>query len=842
MKGVLYGITYCSDIDTVGDGALLRAADKQVNRLLLVLGLVVLDDLAHRLGVGANGQSADEILAVLVRLKVLGHDVGGRLGLGLLLLLLLGHNGIGNLLEALVELVLGERGDDQLAELLRDSLDLGLLLGAKGEAVELVQLLLKQLSLALDLVSRLARVGNDATDALGDAALLDNDEVLDQACLVDVSAATELDTVFSPLGLLGVGEQGVDIHANGNDSHWVGVSLAEHGTKALNLQSTIQLHVFGVDLGVGADILVGELLNLPQLIQLDLGLVRKVETQLLIVDQRALLVDIVAQHLPQRVVQDVCAGVVVADGGAAQLIVFANDFVAGRELSVLNVAAVEDVSTVVLDVHDLELDNVVNHDAASVGDLATGLGVEVGLIEQDTDGSVCRNVLGRLEEGLAVKDVLNLALAVALEVLGIVVRPGNLEVGVELRNLVDVELGKCLHGILDSFAGLSGLFTGNSNLGLVNLQASLLGHQLGQVDGEAKRVVESPHDVSVQLLDVVLGSLGRISLELGLTAVQSAGEGLLFLVEDLLDVRLLLGKIRELLTHLRNKGRQNLGEEGADFGIQILAGVSDTTSENSSNDIAAAIVVGHSTVRDGKGHGSDVVCDNSVGGINTICVVGAVLVGIGSGASNLLNLLEERREAIGGIVGGGVLQRRDQTLEAHTGIDVLGRQGLEASVLLSVELHENEVPDLDNHGIVHVDETGSIASSNLVVVYLTARTAGTLVTHLPEVVLHVSRQDLVFGHAHRFPKLLGFQIGLEVEGRVALKVRDVEASRVEAIDLGEQLPGHLDGILLEVVAEGPVAQHLEKGMVVTVLADIVEIVVFATGADDLLGVDGALEV
>ena len=43
---------------------------------------------------------------------------------------------------------------------------------------------------------------------------------------------------------------------------------------------------------------------------------------------------------------------------------------------------------------------------------------------------------------------------------------------------------------------------------------------------------------------------------------------------------------------------------------------------------------------------------------------------------------------------------------------------------------------------------------------------------------------------------------------------------------------------LEVVAEAPVPQHLEEGMVVDVLADIVQIVVFAAGADTFLAIDG----
>lgn len=46
--------------------------------------------------------------------------------------------------------------------------------------------------------------------------------------------------------------------------------------------------------------------------------------------------------------------------------------------------------------------------------------------------------------------------------------------------------------------------------------------------------------------------------------------------------------------------------------------------------------------------------------------------------------------------------------------------------------------------------------------------------------------------------------------------------------LGQQLPSPADGFLLEVVAKGPVAQHLKEGVVVHVLADIVQVIVLTT--------------
>lgn len=69
----------------------------------------------------------------------------------------------------------------------------------------------------------------------------------------------------------------------------------------------------------------------------------------------------------------------------------------------------------------------------------------------------------------------------------------------------------------------------------------------------------------------------------------------------------------------------------------------------------------------------------------------------------------------------------------------------------------------------------------------------------------------------------------------------VRIGRQRSTNLREKLPGPSDGILLEVVPKGPVPEHLEEGMVVGVLAHVVEVVVLPAGADALLGVAGAAQ-
>ena len=56
----------------------------------------------------------------------------------------------------------------------------------------------------------------------------------------------------------------------------------------------------------------------------------------------------------------------------------------------------------------------------------------------------------------------------------------------------------------------------------------------------------------------------------------------------------------------------------------------------------------------------------------------------------------------------------------------------------------------------------------------------------------------------------------------------------EAPFLGQQRPGMQDRLLLEIVAEAEIAEHLEEGVVPRGVADIVEIVVLAPGANAFL--------
>ena len=99
------------------------------------------------------------------------------------------------------------------------------------------------------------------------------------------------------------------------------------------------------------------------------------------------------------------------------------------------------------------------------------------------------------------------------------------------------------------------------------------------------------------------------------------------------------------------------------------------------------------------------------------------------------------------------LHHANQTLEAHTGIDDVHAQLFERAVGFAVELHEYQVPYLDDLWVVLVYQFATtLAAGSLLLggtrvnMNLRARTAGTCIAHLPEVIVLVTVDDMILGH------------------------------------------------------------------------------------------------
>jgi hypothetical protein len=176
------------------------------------------------------------------------------------------------------------------------------------------------------------------------------------------------------------------------------------------------------------------------------------------------------------------------------------------------------------------------------------------------------------------------------------------------------------------------------------------------------------------------------------------------------------------------------------------------------------------------------------------------------------------------------LQQEGDALEPHAGVDVLGRQvakdrevGL-AGALAADVLHEDEVPELEIAVARTLDVALRAELRAAVDEDLAARAARTRHAHRPEVLLLAEPHDALLGQpgdALPEPERL---VVLLVDAGQQLGLGEPEAAL--ALWPGHQLPGKLDRALLEVVAEGEVAVHLEEGAV-------------PGGQPDLLDVEGA---
>ena len=201
-------------------------------------------------------------------------------------------------------------------------------------------------------------------------------------------------------------------------------------------------------------------------------------------------------------------------------------------------------------------------------------------------------------------------------------------------------------------------------------------------------------------------------------------------------------------------------------------------------------------------------------------------------AGNLRHALNQIAEQVDIVVGVDVLQHGGNTLEAHTGIYGRLRQRLHGSVSLTVELHEDDIPDLNIAIAVFFRRSRRAAPDMVAMVEedFGAWTARPGVTHLPEVIgskrraFVVADADNTLARYANFicPDIERFIVGF-VDGHPQFFFR-----QGEPVFTGQQFPCVFDGILLEVIAKAEVTQHFKEGVVTRGVADVFQIVVLTT--------------
>ncbi len=317
-----------------------------------------------------------------------------------------------------------------------------------------------------------------------------------------------------------------------------------------------------------------------------------------------------------------------------------------------------------------------------------------------------------------------------------------------------------------------------------------------------------------------------------LTGIERPRELLLFTLDGREDLGSTLGEMRVGIRHDVDHDLGRLGHER--LAATQQATVANGPAEDAAEDVAPPLVAGEDVVRDEEGDGPRVIGDDLVAeplGLEVLRIV----------AEQLTHAVMDRREQVRVVVRGDLLEDARQALQAHAGVDARCGERRQAPVRMEFELHEHEVPDLEPAwaGLAVVrDAVRSLAERRAPVeVDLRARAARARVRHPPPVLL-VPR-----GKVAPANQTLGWQPDLvapDAEGHIVRGVRRRGQSLAGDAEVARQeIPGPEDGIALEVVAEAPVPEHLEQGVMARCPADFLEVIVLARDAQATLVVHGA---
>ncbi len=114
---------------------------------------------------------------------------------------------------------------------------------------------------------------------------------------------------------------------------------------------------------------------------------------------------------------------------------------------------------------------------------------------------------------------------------------------------------------------------------------------------------------------------------------------------------------------------------------------------------------------------------------------------------------------------------------------------------------------------------------------LRASSAGTRISHRPEIIGFIHPDDAIRRHTNPFAPDSRRLVILAKDG-------DPETFSVNAQGVRQEFPAVGNRFFLEIVAEGEVSKHFEEGVVAGRSSDVLEIVVFARDAKAFLGTGG----
>ena len=363
---------------------------------------------------------------------------------------------------------------------------------------------------------------------------------------------------------------------------------------------------------------------------------------------------------------------------------------------------------------------------------------------------------------------------------------------------------------------------------LVDQQSLLLRHLQGQVDREAVGVVEREGALPAEHGVARTPYLGG-----GLVEDRGAGperlpEGVLLGVGDLRDplpvaVQLVVG-----LAHLVAADRQQLGQHAV-LGAE-QAHRPHRAAQQPAQHVAATLVARGHAVADQHHRAADVVGDHPEAHV-VLVVRRRTVRPVSSSARSITGYIT----SISYMLSTPWSRQATRSRPMPVSMFLLRQRPDDVEVLLGphgaqLVLHEDEVPDLQVAVLElgrHLDPVGGLELAvgavlgAAVVEDLRARAARPGHAHRPVVLLRPELDDpLVRQPGHLHPQMERLVVAVQDRGPEPALLQAVAAV---GLRLGDEVPGELDRPLLEVVAEGEVAAHLEERAVPGGLADVLDV-------------------
>ena len=295
----------------------------------------------------------------------------------------------------------------------------------------------------------------------------------------------------------------------------------------------------------------------------------------------------------------------------------------------------------------------------------------------------------------------------------------------------------------------------------------------------------------------------------GHTAIDCTCKVLFLNLDNLGDIVAALTQIGVVALIFMNDSLNDLIQEGIIDAKELT--MASSPAEQTAQDIAAALIAGQNTICDHKGGCTDVVRDNTQRNVHLY----ALSVGC---AGKLCHLVGDVHYSVHIKQGVDILTDNSQTLQTHTGVDILLYKFSVVTVSVVIKLGENVIPDLHVAVAVTTDGTARLAAAVFlatVIVNLRAGTAGTGAM-LPEVIFF-SKTENTLGRNTYFliPDFKGFII-IFVDGRI-------ETVLIQPNNLCQELPAPGNCLMLEIVAKGEVAKHLKIGAMTGSFADVLNV-------------------